>query len=653
MINDKSRIRFGDLETYPNFFCCTFLEYESDNYKIFYISSNSSREVIVKTFTEMENYMKQYVNVFYNGLDYDITVLNFCFKNKESINTMMIKSFSNQLINEEIRPYSYKHKQENFILIDPICTLFSYKQRVSLKHCGIRLGVDLIQDLPYEHTKVLTQEEANEVAKYNINDCKVLKTLFINQEKEIQSRIDIATEFKLDPLDLINKDPVKVGIEIIKKDYLELSKRDFKEFKDHRPEMPEEGIHLLEVVNPKIHFETKENQELLETIKSTYVKSTKGDFKFKTKIGKLVISYGTGGVHSINDAGISIPKENETLETADVASLYPTIEINEACPRHLPGWNICKSNAKTSRIEAKLKKNKIKDAGLKLGLNGTYGMLGAKHWIGDYFTLLQVTVNGQLYLTMLAEKLHLAGFTIEELNTDGVNCFVPKDRYEEYRQICEDWCQFTNLVLEYDAYKSIHRTSVNDYVAVTTNGKVKRKGDFLHASERPLDKGWEYPVVSDAIVEYFLNKTPIMDTLMTKKAVKMKLCTEDSNGKIQVLQKTNRFIATNTGVMLKSITDTSVVSLYKDTRITVLNNILTYDTQQYDLNYKWYEERCQDIIDKVEGLTAEKMYIHRIGTDKYLNLKTGKETRRKVMYTLQDLRDYNFNKNEEYELIPV
>ena len=70
---------------------------------------------------------------------------------------------------------------------------------------------------------------------------------------------------------------------------------------------------------------------------------------------------------------------------------------------------------------------------------------------------------------------------------DGIVCLFDKSLDELYYKICKDWEVLvgndTLGQLEYVDYSALIQTSVNDYIAVKTNGDFKCKGDFTSEFE--------------------------------------------------------------------------------------------------------------------------------------------------------------------------
>ena len=68
--------------------------------------------------------------------------------------------------------------------------------------------------------------------------------------------------------------------------------------------------------------------------------------------------------------------------------------------------------------------------------------------------------------------------SIVQVNTDGITVKVKRDSYEWLRDTCREWEHLTRLNLEEAHYSKMFVRDVNSYLAVTTDGKVKRKGAY-------------------------------------------------------------------------------------------------------------------------------------------------------------------------------
>lgn len=79
---------------------------------------------------------------------------------------------------------------------------------------------------------------------------------------------------------------------------------------------------------------------------------------------------------------------------------------------------------------------------------------------------------------MLIERLEENGISVVSANTDGIVSAIPKDKERVYNEICFDWMLTTSYELEFTDYKAVASRDVNNYIAVKTDGKIKRKGVF-------------------------------------------------------------------------------------------------------------------------------------------------------------------------------
>lgn len=94
----------------------------------------------------------------------------------------------------------------------------------------------------------------------------------------------------------------------------------------------------------------------------------------------------------------------------------------------------------------------------------TYGLTGdINSFLYDPKMTMQITINGQLLLTMLYEMLSLAIPESKPLmqNTDGLEMMIPESKKDLYFQICKEWENLTQLSLEHDEYSKMIIRDVN------------------------------------------------------------------------------------------------------------------------------------------------------------------------------------------------
>ena len=118
---------------------------------------------------------------------------------------------------------------------------------------------------------------------------------------------------------------------------------------------------------------------------------------------------------------------------------------------------------------------------LKLALNGVYGDSNSDYSpLHDPQYTMAITINGQLMLCMLAEKL-LASSEVKmiQINTDGLTIKFPRILLYWVRETMKWWEGVTGLDLEEAVYKRFFARDCNNYLAEYTDGKVKRKASWI------------------------------------------------------------------------------------------------------------------------------------------------------------------------------
>lgn len=67
---------------------------------------------------------------------------------------------------------------------------------------------------------------------------------------------------------------------------------------------------------------------------------------------------------------------------------------------------------------------------------------------------MQITINGQLFISMLSEEIsNINNLTVLQVNTDGITVRIPKNKREEFIDICKRWEEITKYTLEYTNYQ--------------------------------------------------------------------------------------------------------------------------------------------------------------------------------------------------------
>tara|TARA_R100000781_G_C4076336_1_gene126208 strand:+ start:91 stop:1401 length:1311 start_codon:yes stop_codon:yes gene_type:complete len=342
------------------------------------------------------------------------------------------------------------------------------------------------------------------VLSYCENDLDTTIDLFKEMKPALELREKISSEYRSN---VMSKSDGQIAEAIFKSKLGQVSKPG--EFKGKIRYLPPE---YLRFKDPQL----KAIQEFVE--EHEFELDGKGAVKLppelkemKIEIGRSIYRIGIGGLHSSEKAQILKPTKKQKLVDRDVTSYYPMIIINrELAPKHL-GKQFLKIYNKMfeDRAAAKRTGDKLIDASLKLALNSSFGKLGSK-WSFLYSPelMLNVTLTGQLCLLWLIEVLERNGIQVMSANTDGFVSLV--DDMETFDKICSKWERKTKFNLEDTYYKALYSRDVNNYLAITIDGKTKGKGIFAETSLRKNPTG---DIIIKAVIDYLLLGTPIEETI--------------------------------------------------------------------------------------------------------------------------------------------
>lgn len=571
-----------DIEVFQNIFHCSVKNTETNDIYKFEISErkNQLRE-LVKFFKQVDKYITwgDYyttninipANVIfcgYNNLHYDNPIINYIIEYEDKLMQYNIPTICSSIFNlsktittsseDNIEAWKHWKYQIWFDTFDILTMLYSNKLRVGLKEIQVTMQYPNVQEFVCDWTKLLPLEDFDSMIDYNINDIESTSELLNRCKKDVDLRIAIEDEYGVR---VLSKDGVNIGMKILTQKYLEKTGLTWQDIKDLRS--PMSVIPLKDVILPFIKYDSPILQRVLDDMKNQIVSPGRKGYENKFVFNNLRYSVGVGGIHSVNSPEIIIPRDDEMLIDIDVASLYPSMLIEyEFYPRHL-GKEFLEvyKQIKDERIEAKHNGDKVKNETLKLALNGLSGNLQNEHnFCYSPFAVMQIRINGQLLLLMLAEKLTQIGCRIVQANTDGLFVLLKKDAYSKVNSICREWEQLTKLTLEEDRFKAMYQYAINDYFAITEDNKVKEKGMFITAVK--LGKGLTPKIIPKAVISFFKDGIPVEDTIKNCTDIRDFLMSEKTGKQWHVeymneeQQRTNRFYASTNGGYLWKWKDT-------------------------------------------------------------------------------------------------
>lgn len=571
-----------DIEVFQNIFHCSVKNTETNDIYKFEISErkNQLRE-LVRFFKQVDKYITwgdyytTNINIptniifcGYNNLHYDNPIINYIIEYEDKLMQYNIPTICSSIFNlsktitasseDNIDEWKHWKYQIWFDTFDILTMLYSNKLRVGLKEIQVTMQYPNVQEFVCDWTKPLPLEDFDSMIDYNINDIESTSELLNRCKKDVDLRIAIEDEYGVR---VLSKDGVNIGMKILTQKYLEKTGLTWWDIKDLRS--PMSVIPLKDVILPFIKYDSPILQRVLEDMKNQIVSPGRKGYENKFVFNNLRYSVGVGGIHSVNSPEIIIPRDDEMLIDIDVASLYPSMLIEyEFYPKHL-GKEFLEvyKQIKDERIEAKHNGDKVKNETLKLALNGLSGNLQNEHnFCYSPFAVMQIRINGQLLLLMLAEKLTQIGCRIVQANTDGLFVLLKKDVYSKVNSICREWEQLTKLTLEEDRFKAMYQYAINDYFAITEDNKVKEKGMFITAVK--LGKGLTPKIIPKAIISFFKDGISVEDTIKNCTDIRDFLMSEKTGKQWHVeymneeQQRTNRFYASTNGGYLWKWKDT-------------------------------------------------------------------------------------------------
>lgn len=485
--------------------------------------------------------------------------------------------------------------------------------------------------------RFIPKEYLNEMADYNDNDVYIVAELIRMNQEEVLLRYHISEEYKVD---VYSSSRSTIADKVIVKLYSKFTGLHPKAFIDTKT--IRRKILVSEILSDKIAFSTPELNDILSDIRSLTLRGEKGEFDREFTFMGTSYTIATGGLHSNEIPAVYVENSDSIIVDRDVASYYPNmIRSLKVCQKHLipKAWFRIADTIVDERLEHKhLAKDKSLDvmerdkhataaACLKIVANaGIFGKMGSeKSFLCDKKAMYQVTINGQLFLLMLIEKLELAGIHVISANTDGIVTIVPRELEQTADDICHWWEKHLGLELEFTYYTKYVTEGVNSYLTVKRGGSSKFKGRmnpkmFLE----DLSKGYNSPIVAKCVTEYFINGTPVMETLRNAKSILDFCRTQNVNhkyrlefthvvdGKIRtdVVQRNTRFYISSTGGTLMKVESmgwnerneeqVKKSSLCAGQRVSICNTVDDTDISELNVNYLYYYNEAMAIIEPIE-----------------------------------------------------
>ena len=504
-----------DYETLSNCFIAVFEDIKSEDKEIFVIHESRNDLDVFLNFLDT-NIVQEEWHVSFNGLGFDSQITEYILHNADQLKIMTAAEVAN-FIYDKAQEVIRRQNEGEFLEFSPnnlqIRQVDVFKlnhwdnpaKRSSLKWIQFSMDWHNIIDMPIHHSSEIKASQIDSIIIYCINDVKSTKQIMMLSKEQIALRKNLTEEYNIN---LFSASEPRISKELflhfLSKE-TGIKKYDLKQMRTHRPK-----ISVKDIILPYIEFKTATFQNLLKKFQEVdiYPGETKGGFKYSVQYKSVKTDYGLGGIHGARTSKVYKSDSEMVIMTSDVTSFYPNLAIrNKWAPGHLPQKEFCDLYEWFFEERKKIPKKDPKNYVYKIILNSTYGLSNdVNAFLYDPEFTMRITINGQLSLTMLHEMIceEIPGAMPLMQNTDGLETLIPRVHVEKYMEICAKWEKRTLLELEHDTYSKLILGDVNNYIAVTEDGKSKCKGRFEY-SNLALHKNKSFLIIPKAIHAYFVN----------------------------------------------------------------------------------------------------------------------------------------------------
>ena len=621
-----------DYETLCSCFIAVFEGVKSEEPIIFTIHESKNEILELVTFLE-RNIAYDEWHVSFNGIGFDSQITEHILRNKEQLLEQSGDTIArfiyrkaqdviNRSNNGEFQEYSPRDLSIRQLDVFKLNHWDNNAKRSSLKWIQYTMDWHNIIDMPIHHTTEVTTEQIPEIIRYCINDVKSTKQIMFLCKDQIDLRRQLTDEYGID---LYSASEPRISKELF---LLFLSKQTgIKKYELRQMRTNRLKITVRDIILPYIEFKTATFQNLLKKFQDVviYPGETKGGFKYSVRYKGVQTDFGLGGVHGARSTKVYETNQEMIIMTSDVTSFYPNLAIrNKWAPAHLPKEEFCNLYEWFFEERKKIPKKDPKNYVYKIILNSTYGLSNDENsFLYDPEFTMRITINGQLSLTMLYEMI------CEEIpnalplmqNTDGLETMIPKQYEDKYMEICRRWEKLTNLQLEHDKYSKIILGDVNNYIAITEDGKSKCKGRFEFAN-LAMHKNKSFLVIPKAIHAYFVDGIKPEDYIKSITNIfdfcggvkikgdwsfyEHKIAAGDYS--VEKLQHTIRYFISKTGskVIKKNNTDNREIQIEAGKWLQTL--MIDYEDKpfsEYDINYDYYLDKINKEIRDLEPIITQ------------------------------------------------
>ena len=471
---------------------------------VFYDTSNNEWSVFHNDNNAVRDYMSQPGVIFcgFNSKAYDSHIAKAicCGASPE-----LVKQINDFLIVEDRPGWEHYFLRQNKFWFEHFDLMDDCQFGTSLKHIEAHLGWNIEEtQVDFSIERPLTQEELESTIFYCKWDVKATAYLLTLRKNYLNAKLDVGRSIGISDAKSLYMTNARLTAESLQAIYVERF--------DGRDYVYPDNINREYIPNEVFEF--------FDKLKDKNIPDDKL-FNSKLKIdvdgAEAVIAF--GGIHHARNNYSEESNNNRVIRNFDVASLYPSLMVNNGyISRNSPSSEIFE-NFYHTRLKAKQTGDKKTANTLKLILNTTYGASLAKtNPLYDPLMGRSVCITGQLYILELAQKYLAECKTVRilQLNTDGLMFSIDEYEMPIIYRLNDEWQQSKNLLLEEDKIRYVAQKDVNNYVMVFENGKVKTKGAYVTygmAAAGAFKINNDFTIVKEAVIKYFTEKIPVEETI--------------------------------------------------------------------------------------------------------------------------------------------
>ena len=487
------RIIVVDTEVFRYDWIAVFLDTTTGEWSVFHNDNDGVRD-----------YMSQPDLIFagFNLKHYDNHILKAIACGADPT---LVKQINDFIIVEERVGWEHWFLRKNRFWFESFDLMDDTQVGTSLKHIEAHMGWNIEEtQVDFNIDRPLTPEEIESTIFYCKWDVKATAKLLTLRKGYLQAKLNVARTKGIPDTKALYMTNARLTAAFL--DAVATERYDEREYQ--YPENLRKDLIPLEVLAffDRLHDSSIPSKELFNS-------------KLTIDVDGAEAVIGFGGIHHARPNYSERASGKRVIRNFDVASLYPSLMVyNGYTSRNIPSADRF-AEVYHTRLKAKQTGDKFTANTLKLILNTTYGAsLATTNPLYDALMGRSVCITGQLYILEMAMRYLQECTTVRiiQLNTDGIMISIDEDEMPIIYRINDEWMTEKKMILEEDKIRFVVQKDVNNYVMVFENGKVKTKGAYVTygiAGAGAFSINNNHTIVKKAVIEYFVNGTPVEDTI--------------------------------------------------------------------------------------------------------------------------------------------